>query len=194
MTENVRGVFSTMGASNHSADDRASHDYYATDPKAVDWLLSVEELAPVIWEPACGEGHISKRLEEYGKKVISTDIVYRGYGCPEGIDFLQTDIKDFEGDIVTNPPYRQGLEFVEKALDIVHGGGTVAMFLRLLFLEGKKRKEFFMENPPRRVYVFSSRIACAKNGNFDENKNAVCFAWFVWTKGYKGDTVVKWIG
>jgi hypothetical protein len=68
------------------------------------------------------------------------------------------------------------------------------MFLRLLFLEGKKRKQFFLENPPRRIYVFSSRIDCAKNGDFGKTKKAVCFAWFVWQKGWKGETVVKWIG
>ena len=121
--ENINGVFTTMGATNHSLEDRATLDYYATDPKAVDWLMSVEKLAPVIWEPACGEGHISKRLEEYGKTVISTDLVYRGYGKPESVDFLRTSVKDFEGDIVTNPPYRQGLEFVQKALESVRGGG-----------------------------------------------------------------------
>ena len=55
-----KAVFTPLGASNHSTSERAEHDYYATDPRAAELLLEVEDLAPVIWEPACGEGHLSK--------------------------------------------------------------------------------------------------------------------------------------
>ena len=41
-------VFSTLGASNHVADERAANDYYATDPRAVEMLLQMETFAPVI--------------------------------------------------------------------------------------------------------------------------------------------------
>ena len=37
------GIFSTMGATNHSDSDRQSEDYYATDPKAVKFLLEIEK-------------------------------------------------------------------------------------------------------------------------------------------------------
>ena len=69
------------------------------------------------------------------------------------------------------------------------------MFLRLQFLEGKERREFFRSFPPKVVYVFSYRITCAANGDFENARNntAVAYAWFVWEKGYKGDTVVKWL-
>jgi len=68
------------------------------------------------------------------------------------------------------------------------------MFLKVLFLEGKKRKEMFKLYPPRHIYVSSSRIICAKNGEFDNYKSsAIAYGWFVWEKGYKGDTVIKWI-
>ena len=77
------------------------------------------------------------------------------------------------------------------------------MFLKLQFLEGKERKEFFLKNPPKTVYVSSSRIVCAINGEFEKLNektgkiermtSAAAYAWFVWEKGYKGDTVVKWI-
>lgn len=71
-------VFTTLGSSNHAADQRETFDYYATDPKAVEMLLEMETFAPVIWEPACGEGHISKVLQAHGHEVISTDLIYRG--------------------------------------------------------------------------------------------------------------------
>ena len=71
------------------------------------------------------------------------------------------------------------------------------MFLKLQFLEGKERKALFKNFPPKVVYVSSSRIMCAKNGDFEKMRegggSAVAYAWYVWEKGYKGDTVVKWI-
>ena len=82
-------VFTTLGSSNHVPEERKAFDYYATDPKAVEMLLELEQFSPVIWEPACGEGHISKVLQAHGYQVISTDLVYRGFGDPEPLDFLK---------------------------------------------------------------------------------------------------------
>lgn len=192
-TGNKTSVFSTLGASNHSEVERPETDYYATDPRAIDYLLEVESFAPTIWECACGEGHLSKKLMEYGYEVYSTDLIYRGFGVG-GMDFLKY-AGDWNGDIITNPPYKYGLEFAEKSLEIMRGGGKLAMFLKLTFLEGKKRRVFFDEFPPVRVHVFSNRIGCAKNGEFEKcSTRAVCYAWFVWEKGWKGETVVDWIG
>lgn len=100
-----------------------------------------------------------------------------------------------EFDIVTNPPYKYALEFVEHALDILADGHKAAMFLKLQFLEGKARRRLFEEHPPKTVYVSSSRLVCALNGDFEaaKGKNAVAYAWYVWVKGYTGETVVKWI-
>ena len=60
MMAGSKKVFATLGSSNHVPEEREAFDYYATDPKAVEMLLELEQFAPVIWEPACGEGHISK--------------------------------------------------------------------------------------------------------------------------------------
>lgn len=157
-------------------------------------LLEEEQFAPVIWECACGEGHLSKVLEAHGFEVISTDLVYRGFGDTEPLDFLQETFNDFEGDIITNPPYKYALDFVQMALESVRTGGKVAMFLKLQFLEGKERRKFFEISPPKTVYVSSSRLNCAKNGKFENNtSSAVAYAWFVWEKGFHGDPVIKWI-
>ena len=53
-------VFKTLGASNHTDHERAHGDYYATEPKATEWLLKLEKFNGPILEPSCGEGHISK--------------------------------------------------------------------------------------------------------------------------------------
>ena len=185
-------VFKTLGSSNHTPDERAQFDYYATDPQAVEMLLALETFAPVIWEPACGEGHISKVLAAHGYEVISTDLIYRGFGEPEPMDFLTETFTDFEGDIITNPPYSAGLEFVERALETVRPGGKIAMFLKVQFLEGKRRGELFSKTPPRTVYISRSRLACAKNGDFTHTESAIAYAWYVWEKGFTGDPVIKW--
>jgi hypothetical protein len=72
------------------------------------------------------------------------------------------------------------------------------MFLKLTFLEGKARyKELFSKYPPARIYVFSERIMCAKNGAFKEmiagGGSAVAYAWYVWEDGYNKETIIKWI-
>ncbi len=185
-------VFSTLGASNHSVTEREANDFYATDPTALIALLDTgESFSENIWECACGDGALSKTLTSYGYDVKSTDLIFRGYG--EGdVDFLAFD-GEYDGDIVTNPPYSKAKEFVEKALSVVTDGHKVAMLLRLQFLETKSRRELFERFPPKYVYVSSSRIQCAKNGDFKGiGSSAVAYAWFVWEKGFGGETTVRW--
>ena len=189
-----KSVFTPLGASNHSTSVRESHDYYATDPRATELLLGVERFSPTIWEPACGEGHIAKVLEQAGHSVISTDLIYRGYGNQEPLDFMLYDGDAFDGDIVTNPPYTAGAEFAEKAIETITDGHKVAMFLKVQFLEGQKRRKFFDKYPPRTVYVLSKRMKCAKNGDFNSiGSSAVAYAWFVWQKGFAGRPEIQWI-
>ena len=184
-------VFKTLASSNHCEEERAHHDYYATEPKAAALLMEVEEFSDNVWEPACGECHLSNELSKK-YNVRNSDIFDRGCGN-EILDFLEQD-EIWDGDIVTNPPYSKGMDFVYKALDTVTDGHKVCMFLKVQFLEGKARKQLFEKYPPKTVYISSSRLVCAKNGDFKNTKgSAVAYAWYVWQKGYKEDTVVKWI-
>ena len=188
---NQSKVFKTLGASNHTNDVRQQNDYYATEPLATQLLLELEQFEKnlVLLEPCCGEGHISEELIKAGYNVASSDLIYRCYGAG-GIDFFSYNF--WLGDIVTNPPYELAQECVEHALKIMQPGSKLAMFLKLTFLEGKSRKKMFLEQPPIRVHVSSSRLRCCKNGDFSVGMSAVCYAWFIWEKGYKGDTVLKW--
>lgn len=189
-TGDSNSVYKMLGASNHSEEDRQNEDFYATDPKAGEMLLELETFSPNIWECACGQGHLSKIFEKAGYIVKSTDLIDRGYG-ETGIDFLGMDNTQWVGDIITNPPYKFAQEFIEKSLRIIPEGNKVAMFLKVQFLEGKSRRKLFQRNPPKTVYVSSSRILCAKNGVF-EGGSAVAYAWYVWEKGFKGTTSLKW--
>lgn len=171
---------------------RAENDFYATDPIAAKLLLNVEKFDQDIWECASGENHLADVFKEYGYNVRTSDIVKRT-PTTEKRDFLRTR-KKWDGDIITNPPYDLALEFVEKALSLVSEGHKVAMFLRLQFLEGFKRYPLFKDNPPKTVYVASRRIKCGKGGDVESSMfNIQSYAWFVWEKGFKGETVIKWI-
>ena len=181
---------------NNRKSDAHSEDYYATDPKAVEILLANEKFSHYVWEPACGAGHITKVLLDHDYHVKSSDIIDRGCPDSEIINFLtvtKEQIKhDFSRDIITNPPYKFAKEFVEKAIEISMDSTKIAMFLKLTFLEGQARRELFQKYPPKKVYVFSGRIECAKNGNFTGG-SAVAYAWFIWEKGFKGNPIIKWV-
>ena len=204
---NNRGAFVCNGASNHSVTgERQPQDYYATEPKALTKFLEKfredgEEISPTVWECACGGGHLVDALHNMGYGVFYTDIV--DYGYPDTIlhDFFgelpfDSPDKKVNMDIITNPPYSMAKEFIEKALDVVSDNQKVIMLLKLTFLESKKRRELFEKYPPKYIYVSSSRLQCAKNGDFETYKNgtgtAIAYAWFVWEKGYKGEPVVRW--
>lgn len=190
-----RTAFRQLGASNHSELEREENDFYATDPTAIDDLLSVETFSKNIWECAVGQGHLAERLKQHGYTVECTDLVDRGYPNTEIVDFLKEQYS-FDGDIITNPPYKYCMEFILQALDSISDGHKVAMFLKLQTLEGQKRyDEIYSKYPPKTVYVYSKRKNCAKNGDFETFKvnSAVCYAWFVWVKGDYNCTELKWI-
>ena len=198
-TGNKKSTYAQLGASNHVDHDRAEHDFYSTDPKALEIFLNAIKddkrfkLDNNIWECACGDGALSKVLEERGFNVRSTDLIDRDYG-QGGFDFL-TSMQKFDGDILTNPPYKYALEFVKKGLSLVPKKKHVVMFLKIQFLEGLERYEFFKKNPPKYVYVHSSRVNCYLNGIIPEkpSTSASCYCWYVWEKGYKGEPRVRWI-
>lgn len=189
----------TLGTSTHTSHDRQVDDYYATHPIAAEWLLKLEPQLNNIIEPCCGEGHLAEVFKRENKLYDAFDLVDRGYGKVK--DFFSAG---YAGgvDIVTNPPFKEAQSCIEHALNIIDNGRYACFFLKIQFLEGKARQKFFLENPPRRIWVSSSRIPCAMNGEFetyDEKKkkyipvsSAVCYAWYVWEKGYKGKTELSW--
>lgn len=194
-TGNKNSLFKTLGASNHTEKERQANDYYATDPIAAELLLQQEEFYN-IWEYASGENHLADVFKKHGHNVRTSDLIKRTPATEE-YDFLSMDNTSWNGDIITNPPYKLATEFIYKALSIIREGNKVAMFLKVQFMEGKERKYLFTNFPPKVIYISSSRITCAKNGEFKRMRagggGAVAYAWYVWVKGYKGPTIVKWI-
>lgn len=173
-------------------ENREKDDYYNTPTEAVLALLEREKFEGAIWEPACGEGHISKALEGAGYAVISSDLVDRGYGEPKQ-DFLMEYIPRAPN-IVTNPPFKLALHFILKSISLTTG--KVAMFLPLAYLSGGARKKNLWDIAPlKTVYVFSYRVKSNRNGqeNPESAGGMINFAWYVFDHGYKGRPEVAWI-
>lgn len=184
-----------LGLHRQPGDQREEHDFYATHPSAIPPLMELlgwQHGGKLIRENSCGQGHLSMMLEIYGHTVVSTDLIDRGYGI-SGVDFLVPGPLDglpYDG-VVMNPPYKHAQAFILRSLEIAP---VVCAFLRITFLESAKRRSFFAANPPRYVAVFSERVRSAKGGDFSNiGAGVVCYAWFVWQRGYQGRPEIVWI-
>ncbi|MEX1103142.1 MAG: hypothetical protein WED87_02760, partial [Dehalococcoidia bacterium] len=196
----VNGARSVM-SSRQEPDD--SLDYFPTPPWATRALIEVvlphigvTRLGQV-WEPACGEGHMSGVLEEYPDRidtVVASDIhdyTVDGRMPPawwRTLDFLDPEAAE-DGTpavhwIITNPPFGdKAIDFVLRGLDLAHVG--VAMFFRTQWaVEGVERYErLFQKNPPTLFAPFVERVPLAKGRYDPDGTTATAYCWLVWATG-----------
>jgi hypothetical protein len=168
--------------------DLSGPDFFPTPSWATFALIDNEKFKGDIWECACGDGTMSRVLDETGQEVFSSDLYERGYG-EAGHDFLAaTRTTD---NIVTNPPYNCAEGFVARGVQ--QSKRKFALLLRLAFLEGANRANtIFAKNPPSRVWVFSERITFYPSGVEPKGSGTTAYAWFVWDKNASGGTELKW--
>ena len=181
---------SIVGARTNSGM-REINDFYPTPGFAVEELLKREEFYGSVFEPACGRGDITEVLKLNGLTVYSADLINRGYG-DTGKDFLKYGGANF-GNIITNPPFKFGLEFILKAKQVANH--KIAMFLKTVFLESQARYDMFNDKvfPLKTLYQFSKRISLYKNGIKMKNGGMASYAWYVWDKSYSGKPTIEWI-
>lgn len=162
-------------------------DFFETPGYVVEKLLDKEKFKGNIFEPACGTGSISKILIRRGYKVISSDVIFRGFG--EKMDFF--DLRGPVDNIITNPPYNILNEFILHSLEITKN--KVALFLRLTSLEGVKRYQtIYSKNKLRKVYVFSKRVRFY-HSYYKKYLGVITYAWFIFDMRYKGNPTLDWI-
>lgn len=168
--------------------DLSGPDFFPTPPWATFALIDNEKFNGEIWESACGDGTMSRVLEQTDQRVRSSDLYDRGFG-EIGFDFLAPQWS--ADNIVTNPPYNSAEGFV--ASGIKHANRKFALLLRLAFLEGANRANtIFAKSPPARVWVFSERITFYPSGVQPKGSGTTAYAWFVWDKDAPGQTELKW--
>lgn len=168
--------------------DLEGPDYFPTPRWATFALMDNEKFRGDVWECACGDGAMSRVIEETGNSVFSSDLYDRGFG-EAGHDFLSTN-KTSEN-IVTNPPYNAAEGFVKSG--IANARHKFALLLRLAFLEGANRANtIFSRTPPSRVWVFSERITFYPSGVDPKGSGTTAYAWFVWDKDAASGTQLRW--
>lgn len=181
---------------------REKDDFYATDGFAI--VKMADKLKEIgvsgkVWECACGNGCLSEPLKALGYDVLSTDLIDRGYGQVE--DFLASG-RRWDGDIITNPPFKDAVKFIEKSMQVLQTGRKALFLLKIQFLETPKRAEVFRKCGLKRVIVNSERVCCAMNGDFDRYfkkkgdryvGGTQLYAWYVFEKGFDGKPVLDFV-
>ena len=154
---------------------REPQDTYNTPIWCVERLLKHVILPRRIWEPACGAGNITKALRDAGKIVFETDI-------SKGKDFLKWVEMPVDYDcILTNPPYKLAMEFIEKALELTRPtSGKVAMLLRNEYDCAKSRKHLFSGGE---LFPFVRKVVLTKRPRWIPDSTGAPrhnYAWFCW--------------
>lgn len=168
---------------------REKDDFYSTPEPMTEALLQREFKQPsLLHEPACGTGRLSKVLGSYNHRVISEDLVDRGFGKVNQ-DFLMRWERPCDY-LITNPPFKLAEDFILKAIEL--GYTRHAWLLRLAFLEGQGRYErLFSKHPFDVCYVFSKRQTMWIGEGKPTSSGTTAYAWFVW--GIESRRRVEWI-
>lgn len=183
--------------------ERKPADLYPTPVDGTETVITaLEVLANVagclgnascrVWEPACGDGRLSRVLEWHGFDVLSTDLrPHSGYGnvvrdrptVSGGFDFLNDDLAekwglDYKPDmIVTNPPFSHAEQFIRKALTYT---GNVAMLLKATYWNAASRLPFFHEHRPAFVLPLTFRLAFLEK---ERGKSPIMeCVWVIWSE------------
>lgn len=165
------------------AEPNDSLDFFPTPPWATRALCEYLSIcdpklhAKSVWEPACGQGHMVRPLSEYFETVYASDVHDYGHGAVR--DFL------FPGDeptfdwIITNPPFRLGMEFASTAITRARHG--VAILVRTAFLEGGERFEsLFQPYKPNAILQFCERVPMVKGRYDPKASTATSYCWIIW--------------
>ena len=151
-----------MSASNykpvarHKSGSRV--DFYPTPPwatKALVFGTNFFDGVTSVWEPARGNGEMSKIISQKVETVVSTDLYEHNYGTT-GINFLDFDSPRTFDAIVTNPPFSLADKFLVKAMKMRDQNKNlkIAFLLRLQFLEGKSTVRNFQTISPVCLRLF----------------------------------------
>lgn len=174
-----------VGNARSSGYDRNADDWYVEPAACVDALLDVEQFTGPVWDPACGEGNVLRRCAARSIGANGSDIVDRGCGAVQQDFLAPLGLRRLGHDIICNPPFKDAQAFVERAL--VECEGKVAIVQRLAFLEGQKRREFFLRTGLSRVWIHSSRQSMPPGGSdLPAKGGSVAYAWFVWARTTPG--------
>jgi hypothetical protein len=160
----------------HAPGKRRRLDDYETPEGVTRALLDTVEFKGPVFEPAAGSGRMARVIAAYGHKVTTADI-------KRGKDFLQRQAI-IPANVITNPPYKDGLaeQFCRKALNLADG--KVAMLVQAGFVYGDKRATGLFHDFVPAVFIhIPERILFINGGTGKPIKSQFYnHLWVVWNE------------
>lgn len=180
----------TIGAAmagGNPKDGREKNDFYPTPPECTEALMAYEQEFirahqpfDAIWEPACGDGAITRVLLDHEFGVISTDIAdLYAFGL-SGVDFLEGEPLHTGRPIITNPPFNLAHKFIERALGDCDAP-YLALLLKSTYWHAARRYTLFTDYPPSVVYPLTWRPDFMNKG-----APTMDCSWMVWDRKRPG--------
>jgi hypothetical protein len=197
-----RAVKHAIGTRTATREERGNN-LYETPPEGMAVLLGLEEFLPLVLEPSCGRGAISRVLEAAGHEVMLSDLVDYGtadrHGQVQQIrDFLtltRAEVMEWSGgedfDLVGNPPYGEIVNaFIAHALTEIRPR-KMALLLNLNFLCGyddADRNRVLDQMSPERCIIHAQRLPMMHRDGYDGQKasSQMNTMWLVWERGDDG--------
>lgn len=148
---------------------RHANDFYPTPRDATlalcEWLERRDIKGIKVGEPACGEGHMVKVLQERGMVVCGTDI-------QTGTDFFDSSLPEGVDWIITNPPFSLAEKFICRAASFCV---PFAFLLKCQYWHSAKRKPLFDKIRPTYILPLTWRPDFTGQGN-----SLMDMMWVVW--------------
>ena len=165
------GLHASQMIGGNASGARSASDFYPTPPEVTHALLNFLNLpaATVIWEPACGDGHMLNVMLERGYQAKGSDIRY-------GADFLTVPCEPCDW-IITNPPFSLADKFIERCAE---HGKPFAMLLKSQYWHAQKRLALFRDHPPTYICPLTWRpdFTFGRSGS----SPLMDVMWCIWTK------------
>ena len=172
-------LFGSRICCGNTAYKRNKADFYPTPPEATQALLDFLKLPSetVVWEPACGEGHMVKVMERKGLSVVGTDL-------QTGTDFLTADMPEDVQWIITNPPFSLAEQFIRKSAE---HGVPFAMLLKSQYWHAARRVSLFSTITPAYVLPLTWRPDFLFKAR-GKGSPLMDVNWCVWIPHYANET------
>lgn len=166
---------------------RRKDDFYPTTPEPIyaliESLMGEMDLSQIdVWECACGDGAMSRILEQHFKSVVSTDLIDRGYG-DTGVDFLKT-MGLLAPVIITNPPFKLAEKFIRHGHAL--GAEMIILLLKSTYWHAASRVPLFVKHPPCHVAPLTFRVDFTGQGS-----PTMDVSWFFWAADQQGPTTYR---
>lgn len=167
---------------------RHTNDFYQTPSWATRCLLDHLKMPTPssIFEPCVGDGAIARELQQRGHRVSTNDL---DTSRAADVHFDATDVWPLMVTIerpdwvITNPPFSAAYRILRRA---IASASSVAMLLRLSFLEPTQEREAFLVEEPPNLLIVLPRYSFTGDGKTD----SVTSAWMIWSRHVSNGIIV----